>query len=53
MQDAKYLARGCEATEIARGVRGHSPGHFFVIENAKYVISCPFHLYLTPMTLRK
>ena len=25
----------------------------FVIENAKYVISCLFRLYLTPMTLRK
>ena len=25
MQDAKRLARGCEATENARGVRGHAP----------------------------
>ena len=52
MQDAKRLARGCEATENARKVRGMPPG-MFLIENAKYVISCRFCLYLARITLRK
>ena len=49
MQDAKRLARGCEANENARGSGGMPPGFFVVIENAKYVISCLFRLYLTPL----
>ena len=53
MQDAKRLARGCEATENARGSGGMPPQDFFVIENAIYVISCIFRLYLAPITLRK
>ena len=53
MQDAKRLARGCEATENARKVRGHAPRKKIVIENAKYVISCRFCLYLASITLRK
>ena len=52
MQDAKRLARGCEATENARGVRVPPADNFF-IENAKFVISCHFRLYLAPITLRK
>ena len=32
---------------------GMPPGICFVIENAKYVISCLFRLHLIPMTLRK
>ena len=54
MQDAKRLARGCEATENARKVRGACPPRKkIVIENAKYLISCRFCLYLAPITLRK
>ena len=53
MQDAKRLARDCEATENARKVRGHAPRKKIVIENAKYVISCRFCLYLASITLRK
>ena len=52
MQGASRLAQGCEATENAGGVRGHAPRTFFVIENAKYVISCLFRLYLTPLRKR-
>ena len=44
MQYAKRLARGCEATENARKVRGHAPRKEIVVENAKYVISCRFLL---------
>ena len=33
MQDAKRLARGCEATENAKGDRGHAPPEKIVIEN--------------------
>ena len=53
MQDAKRLARGSEVTENARGVRGRASQTFFFIDNAKYVISCLFRLYLAPTTLRK
>ena len=38
----KRLARGCEATENARASGGMPPRTKFVIENAKYVISCLF-----------
>ena len=48
MQDAKRLARGCEATENAKGSWKNG-----VIENAKYVIFCLFRLYLAPIALRK
>ena len=52
MQDAKCLARGCEATENARGSGGLVPLKIIVIENAKYVIYSLFRLYLAPITLR-
>jgi len=39
--------------KTARVVRVHDPRILFVIENAKYVISCLFRLYLAPITLRK
>ena len=45
MQDAKHLARGCEATENARGVRGHALRNLKKIENAKYLCDfLPFSL---------
>ena len=53
MQDVKRLARGCEATDNARKVRGMPPPDLKKIKNAKYVISCRFCLYLAPITLRK
>ena len=54
MEGAKCLARGCQATENARGVLGHAPTRIKCVgENAKYVISCLFRLYLAPITLRK
>ena len=49
MQDAKCLARGCEATENARGSGGMHSRKNCVIENDKYVISCLFGLYLAPI----
>ena len=48
MEDAKRLARRCEATENAKGSWKNG-----VNENAKYVISCIFRLYLAPIALRK
>jgi hypothetical protein len=47
MQVAKRLARGCKATENARGVRGYAPPENFVFENAKYVILLIFSTYIS------
>ena len=44
MQDAKRLARGCEATENARGVRAHAPPEFVFNQECHIRDFLPFSL---------